>query len=92
MPTRVDSRTDTVSSWTNRRKDLRVIRPAAATAGFFSSTPSATSKTGCLFIDEYIPANVSRRRSKKFLLAAADNLAALKWNQKEKVFYKFLEL
>ena len=35
MPTRVDSRTDTVSSWTNRRKDLRVIRPAAATAGFF---------------------------------------------------------
>lgn len=35
MPTRVDSRTDTVSSWTNRRKDLCVIRPAAATAGFF---------------------------------------------------------
>lgn len=34
MSRRVDSRSDTVSSWTNRRKDLRVIRPAAATAGF----------------------------------------------------------
>jgi len=34
MPGRVDSPNDTVSSWTNRRKDLRVIRPAAATAGF----------------------------------------------------------
>ena len=35
VPRRVDSPDDTVSSWTNRRKDLRVIRPAAATAGFF---------------------------------------------------------
>lgn len=34
-PRRVDSPDDTVSSWTNRRKDLRVICPAAATAGFF---------------------------------------------------------
>ena len=42
MPRRVDSPSDTVSSWTNRRKDLRVIRPAAATAGFFTASLNST--------------------------------------------------
>jgi len=42
VPRRVDSPSDTVSSWTNRRKDLRVIHPAAATAGFFASSLNFT--------------------------------------------------
>ena len=41
---------------------MRVIRPAAATAGFFFSAEYC-SRTGCHLIDEFIPANVSRRRS-----------------------------
>ena len=56
MPTRVDSRTDTVSSWTNRRKDLRVIRPAAATAGFLFLRQAPLRETGCPLIDELVPA------------------------------------
>jgi hypothetical protein len=39
---------------------LRVIRPAAATAGFFFSAEYC-SRTGCHLIDELIPANVSLR-------------------------------
>ncbi len=79
MPTRVDSRTDTVSSWTNRRKDLCVIRPAAATAGFFFYV-ERYPKTGCLFIDEPVPANVSRQISKISVLAANLKLAVLHSN------------
>src|SRR5215813_602347 len=58
LPGRVDSPSDTVSSWTNRRKDLRVMRPAAATAGFFFSAKTVQGPIA-VFIDESVARNVS---------------------------------
>jgi hypothetical protein len=69
MQRRVDSPSDTVSSWTNRRKDLRVIRPAAATAGFCFSAENG-SNTGCTLIDEFSPSNVSLVELKKLSFVA----------------------
>jgi hypothetical protein len=74
MSRRVNSPDDTVSSWTNRRKDLCVICPAAATAGFCFPAENCSS-TGCSLIDEFTPSNVSLVGLKRMSFTATNDLS-----------------
>jgi hypothetical protein len=76
---------------------LRVIRPAAATAGFFFSAEYC-SRTGCHLIDEFIPANVSLRGLKNLSfskirepICPKEVRGRKKFSASPIIYFKFLE-
>ena len=88
MPRRVDSPDDTVSSWTNRRKDLRVTCPAAATAGFFFSAEYCKDR---LQFDRRIhPIECFASELKKIVIFAGDRANLSEGNSKWETDFRSL--